>query len=931
MPAISGNDLMSVAPNIIVDVGTPAPPTLPEDKPQYVFNPLFIYSRKTQPIEKDTTKDLIGKTKPAPPSSFLVKTYGPNSTVKAPPSPPPPPSSSLLASSLPPSPPSTKDSYPDLPDDLPFDEIKYTPKDLSGVSPEGAKDPFIKSMYASFTHFPSAVYIDEIKSCISTPYFSPEAKRHRNGVLGDSRTVDRQHTTYMWEMEDKNERREVLTPRPDGIIDVEPQSRDAKSPRGFVYLDPGKWETRVKIKNGKSLNAFSLILGIAPGGGDSKSQAARWAIGITFGDVTFILREGKTEAEITIKGSEPPTTMRMIKPSSVSHVTEGFGQRPYVLTFIPVWNGILISDGIPGSSDWADSVKFIRASKSLDINQAINETIYVPPKTPEETYQSNLPPKAVVNRNKKNYKQPGVRVTDLDKQKNTPFKMGSRLNIMYYHCGGALKFVPLYFPQFSRYHLLCQGAADFEDLKQPKSWQDWRGTHFGPPPLDPNVFLVKTHSKAVTMPVFSYGSTQPVDFRTHFTTIVFDKNAPYGCFSMEFKACNPDVRCPIQVWAGLIMDQISAKPDMGDISNKTGVLSVDAISEPRIRSVSISRSLDGSNGEIVWDRFNPITQQLDARPFQEVGAIQINAWGGANTVPGTIFTGIAYGNAEEDQPGENVIRIPLKGLESKFSSEGGLGLLSAPAFDAYDHRDAMTFMAIYGGFALDTKNTKPFRLLAADNIQAPAVWFPQGTPLLDAMNKICELASTLFYFDRFGTCVYMGSDRSTGVNWDYSDLTLESFSDEPDHTWVRNHFVIFGMVNLPNAGDPIKIDPRDVEKMMHKCVITLNTYPKFDWSKMAVYTIDVIVKDVSEIIRMATQISLGQSRPRSTSRCKVPGNADLELGDTINKKWIIASLSHQIDLQRKTWSTDVSVELLVPDQEPTIASRKLGPPGDIPK
>jgi hypothetical protein len=984
MPSYTDDELWLIAPNIQVQVGSPSQPPpgeLPSLAfPANIFTSLSIYSRRTEPIGKDRTNDLIALTKPKPPTHFLLKNYA-DPVAKPTPSPPPPPPPlppppSLLPPSTPPftaqtasptptpsPPPSSKSSLPDLPPGLPFDEIKYVPKDLVGVIPPPLGkvsasrgiaqirwDPLIKSTYASFKDFPSAVYINAINSCISTPYFSPQDKRHRNGVLNDSGMTDETGTTYLWNMDDKKEKNDVLDgSRGDGIVNVKPQPCDAKSPRKFIYLIPDMKEQSAGIKNGDSLNAFSLIFGIMKGTNSNMAQAGAWSIKLSFGDVLFEMFEGKEEGHVSIQGTNPAQKIT-IKPTVGNVLTTDFGGRVFILTFIPVWNGLLVSYGVPGSSKWGDSVSFIPIDQNLDINTEINHITNPPPKNDYDIPDPNYIPKTVVKRNNKRYKTPGVRIvnsktatTSLSRSntgngKPSTFKMGKEIRVMYYHCGGALKFVPIYFPQYSRYHFIYPGAASNSDLTAATEYVPVAPPGSPPPPppskkkkpkpkikpktINQNVFLVPTKSKAITMPIFGFQSGSFVDFRTHICTIVKDKQAPFACFSMEFKSLTPDVRVPIQVWGGIIVDNVIADDGFAEQApaNQDGTISSAAVSIPRIRSVSVQRGMDGATGSIEWDRFDPLTQTVDPRPYQEVGAIQIQATGGANTIPGIIFTGIAYGNAEEDQPGENLVRIPIKGRESKISSEGGLGLINTPFFDGHDHREAMNYMAVYGGFPIDTSLAAPFKLISSYNINNPVVDFPMGTPVSNAMDTICQYAGSVYYFNRFGICIYMDVQKSTGVNWNYPDLALESFSDEPDSTWVRNQIWITALVASPQIGKPLSTNVGTTSTQAVVLTVDLDTYPKFAWSKMAVYAIPQVVKDVNELQRLAVQISKGQSRPRSSARCKIPGNAQIELHDTINGKWLITSISHQIDLQRKTWSTDIGVELFIPDVEPTVSS-----------
>jgi hypothetical protein len=181
------------------------------------------------------------------------------------------------------------------------------------------------------------------------------------------------------------------------------------------------------------------------------------------------------------------------------------------------------------------------------------------------------------------------------------------------------------------------------------------------------------------------------------------------------------------------------------------------------------------------------------------------------------------------------------------------------------------------------------------------------------MDTIATAAGSLYYFDRLGTMVYMSANVTTGVNWNYPDLFLESFSDEPDHTWVRNMIILFALVAHPSAHQTINVDYTTVPTQMVMMRIPLVTYPEFAWAKMGVYTIQQVVRDTEEVVRQGIQIATGQSRPRATARCRIPGNAQIELLDTINERWAVTSISQQVDTQRKTWSTEIGVEMIRPE------------------
>jgi hypothetical protein len=299
--------------------------------------------------------------------------------------------------------------------------------------------------------------------------------------------------------------------------------------------------------------------------------------------------------------------------------------------------------------------------------------------------------------------------------------------------------------------------------------------------------------------------------------------------------------------------------------------------------------------------------------MQNVGAIQVALAGGANTIPGIVFTGLAMGNAQENSPDENHVRIPLRGRESKLDTDGGIVLLGAPYFDGMDHRDAMTFLANYGAVPIDTSLAEPFPLISSLNLRNPIFDFPNGTGVNQAMETVSQSAGTIYYFDRFGTLIYFEAAKTTGRNWNYPDLNLEQFSDEPDFQWLRDRIIIRSTVRAPGSNrfvpgnDPTEQIPIELVEVK----VSMTSIPTFPWPRIGVYTIPQIVDSRAELIRLAYQMAKGIARPRSASRCQIPGNAQMELHDLINSNWLVTSISHNVDTQAKRWTMNVGVELFV--------------------
>jgi hypothetical protein len=1005
MPTIEDDNLGLIAPNIVVRVATPpqyVSTGINESSPIPILNKTIIDIKKSgsELIGKDSVKDLVALTREGNNLHFHIKTYsvremrgmdmilGGDIEESTPPVPPGPPPSPMGISTS-----DIGDAIPDISTAPSFPTILYLMGDLVGVRPPAnplplppspppapgspppspppprppTPDPWtpleVSSIF-NFEYFPSAVYIPAISSCISTPYFAPEAKRHLNGVRANADNPD--GAIYLWKaMADSDGLNfPKIQPLPDGSIVVPAQDKARPVPYGDIIIEPWQGERKVNLttgsKTGKSLNAFALILDIEPGGSGIMTNAGLWNIKICFGDFEFGISEGKAELTVTIKDWDVRKNID-IKPPADSYIEENFSRGAYVISFIPVWNGLLVSYGVPASSDWGDTITFIPKDTTINIDDQIryllkgtdpkvlskDEMLSVKNTTltvGEEGYVPPFPPKIVVKRKGQRYKAPGIFISgrkmyQIKKSRkkshttkfisNTNFDTGKKLTLKFHRCGGNFQFVPIWFTPYSKYHYLFAGAADIRDLpKDPptrRSKNDPTGAKSGGPgaadktiPDKKDVFNVPSHNKKYILPILNF-SSDDLDFRTHTTTIVKSKADPFSCISMEFRSVNPNVRRPIQVWGMVTVDDNSTTQVFEIIPplNGEGVLNNSDLPEPRIRRFSISRALDGANGEIVWDRNDPVKGLLP-RPGQKIGAIRVGIFGGANTrykgqaTSGVVFTGIAMGNAQEDSPDENLVRIPLRGREAKLDADGGIVLINPPVFDGWEHTLAMQILADYAGVPINTDLSTPYNLISTIDINAPNLWFEMGTSVFQAMDTIAKQSSSLFYFNRYGTLIYFDSENSTGVNWDYPDLSLESFNDEPDFQTMRNEIIVRGLVYAPGALNKLQNQTEiglDPPTQIFEVRVPIKTTPTFPWSRQGVITFGNILPDVGSIYEYTLRTAKAIGRPRATARCQIPPNSNIELFDTINKKWIITSISHEADTQAKRWTMSLGVEL----------------------
>jgi hypothetical protein len=885
-------------PNITIQVATPPllPPLPPS--PQETLEPTWFAYSGTYPVREDNTSSLLKLIeKKDHLRETLLKTYNLSqvSAVSPPPPPSPPPALGIFSTA-----------------------VDFLVENLPGLG-----ITYKKGDARSFDNTPSGVFIGPTNSIISTPYFPKDPNRLRNGVLNNSKNVNPSDTTYLWEsLEELTDPRtglnyNVLQPRPDGAVEMTPQPRVAKVPRKSIKLTPHVFESAVSINNGKKLNAFALMLGIVPGCSDATNNPRPWRLTLEFGEITLSIDEGKPEVEVYIHGHD--TVKVTVNPGAGGITTHHFGERPYCLTFIPVWNGILISDHPPGSPNWPDKVTLVKKNPNRSMVEEVNKILW-PEEDRSEAKKVPMELPTLNNGAPKDDQTPAIIIpTDLE----TTVDTGETLRVTYFRCGGMLKFIPVYFPEGLRTHVLNRGTiepveVDINDLvtPAPPSPPGVPPVPTPPPPPPPpppqpdseDVFKLDSASDVKILPVFYYPNYHDLEIRTTLAKLPTGDNTPYNDSVVDYKRKEPDFRLPIETWGFLTYKK---EESYFQFNNDDGFLTVNDVPEPRIRSLTVSRSLDGSSGSITWDRYDPLTG-LFTRPPQNAGGIQIGITGGVDTLPGIIFTGLAIGNSESDQSSSNEINIPLHGREAKLTEEGALRLINVPFFDGWDHVEVMKFLCNYGGVPLRNM-AEPYRLPSSFNIQEPIVNFTTGTPVWSAMSELSRLAGTLFYFDRFGDLVYLEVAKTTGINWTYPDAHIVNYDDEPDFSTLRNHIVLSALVSDGKFPD------LDEKEQFHNLQMTspvlmsirLNTTPNFAWDKMMFYAINGVLPTQAEFNRVAIQISKGVARPRATGKVTIPGNAKIDLLDIFNDNWIITNISHTVDVQSKRWTTNLSLELLV--------------------
>lgn len=866
---------MSIVPeqtlsNPMVIVGRPPPPPPPPKAPQESLEAYWYVVQGVLPINKDTADVMYGRgQKEDVMKQFMIRT------------------------------------------------VDYHTMDLAESMYQAENQEGVVGFPKRVHRLETGVLVYANSALISGPYHPVDRESYRNGVKNDSRNEAKGAIVYYWDVTSPFDER-FLKPHELGTVHVVPKGRNEFNPTVCELPVPKLEENSPLERNkNKEVNAFTLTLGIEPGApyknplgytaGEEKNNVQQWTpwlIEIQFGDIHCQIQEGRPEMKIKVKGRDE--FIMTIQPGTGAKTTTSKSDQNYQLTFIPVWNGILVSDAAPSAPNFREKIVYIQKKTKWSVWEEIDkQLVATAQQTPPKWGKTGerLPKICETNNLGQQICQKAIFVTN-PVLSEYYVNFGDKLVVSYYRCGGVMQFIPVYFCEATRSHLFLFGDDPAEDNPIPDP--DAGKPPQGQSPLDANIKEVPNCS---VVPVWSYAAGQHCGFRAKYLQLVKGAN-PVWCITQEFHRAVKGFRRPMETW-GVILYTVT--PDGGIFRNRDGLLTAADIPQPRIRSCSINRTLDGESGTIVWDRYDPVTG-LFTRPAQNVGAVRIMAVGGIDTIPDIIMTPLGMGNAESDAHDSNTIEIPLQSKAAKMTdSEGGLRVINAPFFDGVDHREAMKWLADYGGVPFKSYSG-PYKL-PSGTLMSPVVDIKTGTPIWDAMQEIAKMSSTLVFFDRYGVLRQYDTGQTSGVNWDYPASRLENYNDKPDLTQMRDTVVVAGLVSLGtinleqifNVGAETEFRARLVTLDAQKLGVAGK--PLFPWSKMMFYAIPGILKP-GELQAAARKILKGVTRPRASASVQIPGNGQIELLDTFNSGWVITSVAHNVDTQSKNWRTTLSLELL---------------------
>lgn len=616
--------------------------------------------------------------------------------------------------------------------------------------------------------------------------------------------------------------------------------------------------------------AFILMLNIVPSRPGSTSfdsiQENPWYIKFSFGDVTMEINQTGA-MKVKIAGESNVMTVNLAEgktkegPPQQEHIDD---KQPYIILVYPVWNGIVVQSGVQ------DSKAVINSSST-----------YIPkkksPSVLESPYSTGFNPSA-----------PADVVVGVGSGANSVLvDLGTKIDVEAKNARFELAYLPCYFSNTMLFDMWFIGNDDSSDTSyEYKVYSIWTAN---------NTSTTLTPAPSPTQSSF----VGPVS-STHYWYCQWKlsqaKHNRYGAEVLgAILEMSEERDFPIRngngnfnlTWTG----GSPGDPSPGSWSRY-------------IQSISVTIGKDGSNGSVSVDKYGVAGQAAVAT--QSIGAFTISMTGGYGTQAGSIFKGLAMGIGHQEGSSGSSWTIPLVGLEQKLND---IALINVPFFDGETVYSTMSFLAKYAGIVVDFSNAPSAssdKLSVSEDVNVPRFDWKSGTSVMSAMNDVMKDVNygfvvrdgKLFVYelDSTGLPVYSGTDWEPS----YPDTKVVSVDENPEFGEMRNDIVVIGLQNIPGGQGTNIQDVPTIPRFVRR---QSTTTPSIPWAKSMV---DVMtgVMDTTVMNTRADNLQKLTKNFRVLGRTTVPGNANIKPFD----KWgsmFIYSVTHNIDFNSKTWTTDL--------------------------
>jgi len=221
---------------------------------------------------------------------------------------------------------------------------------------------------------------------------------------------------------------------------------------------------------------------------------------------------------------------------------------------------------------------------------------------------------------------------------------------------------------------------------------------------------------------------------------------------------------------------------------------------------------------------------------------------------------------------------------------------------------ALDFLTRYAGIIADTSAADTGIILGlSEDINVPRFDWKSGTSVKAALDEVME--DTLHWYvvvdgviKFYELSEVTGRPIALGTDWEssYSGTKIVQVDKAPDFEDLRNEVMAIALEQVPE-GQGTEINDIPLFPLVE--LRRVNTTPNFPWARSLIQdypgalTPEQLAVRVDRLVAMtATYIVTG--------RTSIPGNANIKPYD----RWgslIIKSVTHNVDLVAKTWTTDL--------------------------
>ena len=624
----------------------------------------------------------------------------------------------------------------------------------------------------------------------------------------------------------------------------------------------GDWVSTNMVGGG----AFVLmlnILGVTPGQAQPiDNESHRWSIVITFGDVTMTIADASS-MKVKIAGEDNETTVNLAEgmakegPPQQQHMAD---KPPILINVTPCWNGIFVTSGSQETPEVVRTAStFCRKLKAASIQDSAYSNWFDPTSPDNVEVGTGSGPTSVL------------------------VDLGTSIDVVAKNC----RFEIAYNPRFFTKNMKMDGWLLLSKDTSEISYSYNIYTIFTKNGTDYSIATPTAHDSG------HEGSEEGSEY-----------------FDIPFSMTETDY----QRFAGEIFAYVLEVKETRNYSIKNGNGNFDLVWtggtpggsggtwSKYIKSVSVTVGIDGSSGSISVDKYGVAGQEAVA--VQSIGAVVLSATGGTGTVAGNIFHGLGMGIANTDQAGDSTWTIPLVGLEKKLED---IALINPPFMDGETLSTAIDFLSRYAGIVSDMSAADPtIRLSATEEINSARFDWKSGTSVKSALEDVlqdvlhwyCIRDGVLhiYQLDSTGLPITLGPDRSGG----YDSTNMISNDKTPDFEDLKNYIVAMALQGEPGGTGT---DLQSVPTFPLIEARTKATVPDVPWAKCLVRVFPGVL-DPTKLSDIADRMSNSTSLYELSGKLSIPGNADIKPYDTWGNL-VIASVTHTVDLEAKTWVTDL--------------------------